>query len=131
VERGDRQVVLHVETMSVAAPGSGIEVELVTTKSAGFIEQPAHQGISMAPPPERGLRDEVVYVEIRPPREIVPGPKAGYRNCMVRTIVERSHQSVSFRSLKLVDPPDECLQRRKVGSKLNDGAVDHRGLTCS
>ncbi|MEA2509061.1 MAG: hypothetical protein QOG21_1143 [Actinomycetota bacterium] len=122
---------LHVEAMSVLAVGSRVEVELVTTKAVCFIEQPAHQRISVAPSPERGLRDEVVHVEIGAPREIVSGPKAGYRNGVVRSIVERSDQSVSLRSLKSIDLPDECLQRRKVGSKLHHGEEDDPGLTSS
>jgi hypothetical protein len=118
VESRDCQIMLEVEAMRIPAVRSGVQVKLVTTEPARFLEQPAHQGIGVSASPERGERYEVVYVQIKPQGKIVSDPKAGHRYGVRYTVIERSHQPVTLRPLKLVDLANECLQRRKVRPEL-------------
>jgi hypothetical protein len=128
VEGRDVQAVFQVEAMGIVPVSRRIEMKLIATKLLGLLEQPAHQGIGMPSAPEGGSRHKIIDIDEVAPHEVVPGPEASHPSGIVPVILERSEQSVPFRTLDLVHPPNELVLRWERRSKLDQSGVGERRL---
>ena len=76
--------------MGVLAVGADarVEVQLVAARAARLDAEPAHERAAVAAAAALGPGDEVVDVQVAPPREVLGEPEAGDAGRVVLALVE-------------------------------------------
>jgi len=110
--RRNAHALVHVEAMRVGpiAGGGGVEVELTTLETNGFIDHPVEQEPGMSGAPVLGPRRQIVAVQRVTPGEMVDHTEARRGGCLLVAIGEGGDQSVSLTPLAAVDDRNEILR---------------------
>ncbi len=95
--------------MRLVPVNGGVQVDLSAPQASRFLDKPFHQACRVASLPKRGLRHQIIDIQVISQRQVVPGAKSGDRRRVCYPIFERSHQPKTFRTQILVHQPDECI----------------------
>jgi hypothetical protein len=109
-------------------PNSGVEVELIAALPAGLPLEPFEQHPPAAPATAVGPHDQVVDVQVPPPRQGVTDPETGGSGGLLIPIDERAHQAVALGSLRRVDPIDHLVHGTEVTPQLDQGCAGEMRL---
>jgi hypothetical protein len=101
VVRADPQPLVEVEPVGVGAvrPRTRVQVQLGAARPARLGLEPAHERRAVPAAAAVGAGDEVVDVEVPPPREVLADPEAGGGRGLRLAVLEGGHDAVAARAL--------------------------------